>query len=43
MKVRIGGFDIAYERAGRGPPLVFLHGALCDGRVWRQQLSELAD
>lgn len=43
MNVRIGGLDVAYERVGRGPPLVFLHGALCDSRVWRRQLADLAD
>jgi pimeloyl-ACP methyl ester carboxylesterase len=32
-----------YERAGTGPPLVFVHGAVEDGRVWRPQLSALAD
>lgn len=43
MRVRVGEFDIAYQQVGRGPSLVFLHGALCDGRVWRRQLAELAD
>lgn len=43
MDVRVRGLDVAYERAGQGPPLVFLHGALCDSRVWRRQLAGLAD
>jgi pimeloyl-ACP methyl ester carboxylesterase len=41
--VRTGGLEIAYERAGTGPPLVFVHGAVEDGRTWRPQLSALAD
>ena len=41
--VRAGGLRIAYERVGEGPPLVFVHGAAEDGRVWRPQLAALAD
>ena len=37
------GLRIGYERAGDGPPLVLLHGAVSDGRVWRDQLEDLAD
>ena len=37
------GLDIAYERAGHGPPLVFVHGAASDSRLWRPQLDALAD
>jgi pimeloyl-ACP methyl ester carboxylesterase len=37
------GVRIAYERVGVGPPLVFVHGAGEDGRVWRPQLTALAD
>jgi pimeloyl-ACP methyl ester carboxylesterase len=42
-RVDVGGRAIAYRRAGSGPPLVLLHGFLCDSRVWRRQLAELAD
>ena len=41
--VRANGLDIAYQRVGRGPPLVFVHGAGEDSRVWRPQLAALAD
>jgi pimeloyl-ACP methyl ester carboxylesterase len=34
---------VQYRRSGSGPPLVLLHGFLCDSRVWRTQLEELAD
>ena len=43
MTVKVGGLEIAYERAGDGAPLVFLHGALADSRVWRRQLAGLSD
>ena len=38
-----GGLEIAYERVGDGPPLVLVHGAADDGRVWQPQLADLAD
>jgi pimeloyl-ACP methyl ester carboxylesterase len=41
--VRTNGLDIAYERAGEGPLLVFAHGAVEEGRVWRSQLAALSD
>jgi pimeloyl-ACP methyl ester carboxylesterase len=41
--VRAHGLEIAYERVGDGPPLVFVHGAAADRRVWRPQLAALAD
>jgi pimeloyl-ACP methyl ester carboxylesterase len=41
--VRANGLDIAYERVGDGPPLVFVHGTAEDGRVWQPQLAALAD
>ena len=41
--VRTNGLQIAYERRGAGPPLVLVHGAAEDGRVWRPQLAALAD
>ena len=41
--VRANGLEIAYERAGDGPPLVFVHGAASDGRLWQPQLAALAD
>jgi pimeloyl-ACP methyl ester carboxylesterase len=38
-----GGLEIAYERVGAGPPLVFVHGAAEDSRIWQPQLVGLAD
>jgi pimeloyl-ACP methyl ester carboxylesterase len=40
--VRVGELQIAYERVGDGPPLVLLHGILCDRRVWRRQIPALS-
>jgi pimeloyl-ACP methyl ester carboxylesterase len=41
--IEVDGHSVAYRRAGQGPPLVLLHGFLCDSRCWRQQLQMLAD
>ena len=41
--VEAGGLEIAYERVGEGPPLVFVHGAGDDSRIWQPQLDGLAD
>ncbi len=41
--VRANGVEITYERVGHGPPLVLVHGAASDSRIWRPQLAGLAD
>lgn len=42
--VRIdGGLRIAVRRAGEGPAVLLLHGAVSDGREWRAQLDALSD
>ena len=41
--VRASGLEVAYERVGEGTPLVFVHGAALDGRMWQPQLAALAD
>ena len=41
--VQANGLEIAYERAGEGPPLVLVHGGTVDGRMWRPQVVGLAD
>jgi pimeloyl-ACP methyl ester carboxylesterase len=41
--VQANGVEIAYERAGDGPPIVFVHGATSDSRMWHPQLAALAD
>ncbi len=40
---RANGIDLAYQRVGAGPPVVFAHGAAGDSRMWQPQLDALAD
>ncbi len=40
---RANGLEIAYERVGEGPPIVFAHGAATDARMWQPQLAGLSD
>lgn len=41
--IEAAGVEIAYVRVGEGPPLVFVHGAAEDSRIWQPQLAGLAD
>lgn len=42
--IDVEGLRIAYERAGVGPVLVFLHGYVGDGpTTWRRQIEGLCD
>ena len=41
--VQADGLQIAYERIGTGPALVFVHGAAEDSRVWLPQIAALSD
>jgi pimeloyl-ACP methyl ester carboxylesterase len=43
MVADVRGHSIAYQHAGKGSPLVLLHGFLCDSRAWRRQLADLSD
>ncbi len=42
-RAEVNGHSVAYRYAGEGPPLVLLHGFLCDSRCWRRQLADLSD
>lgn len=42
-RVAVAGGALAFRRAGSGPALVLLHGALGDSREWHPQLEGLAD
>jgi pimeloyl-ACP methyl ester carboxylesterase len=42
-RAEVNGYSVAYQDAGKGPPLVLLHGFLCDSRCWRRQLEDLSD
>ena len=41
--VSVRDLRIAFRRRGQGPPLLLVHGAVCDSRVWRVELESLAD
>jgi pimeloyl-ACP methyl ester carboxylesterase len=42
--IEVNGLRIAFERAGEGPPLVFLHGYVGDGQAtWRRQIDGLSN
>lgn len=43
QSVDLGELSVAYRSTGTDPPLVLLHGFLCDSRVWRTQLDDLSD
>jgi len=38
----VNGTDMAYLEVGRGPPLVCVHGSLCDFRIWSAVLGPLS-
>jgi hypothetical protein len=43
--LRVNGYDMAYlevgQQANQGPPLVCVHGSLCDFRIWSAVLGPL--
>lgn len=39
--LRVNGYDMAYLEVGEGPPLVCVHGSLCDFRIWSATLGPL--
>ena len=41
--IEVDGRRIAFRRMGSGPPLLLLHGAVSDSRVWRSPLESFAD
>ena len=41
-RVELGPGPINYLEAGEGPPIVFVHGVLANGRLWEEAASELA-
>jgi pimeloyl-ACP methyl ester carboxylesterase len=42
-KVNIDGINIAYERSGKGSPLILIHGYPLDHTIWKEVVSSLAD
>lgn len=41
QSLRVNGYDMAYLDIGRGPPLICVHGSLCDFRIWSAVLGPL--
>jgi pimeloyl-ACP methyl ester carboxylesterase len=42
--IEVDGYRMGFEQAGQGPPVVLVHGYLCDGgSTWRPQLEGLSD
>ena len=41
--ISANGLRIAYAQVGEGPPLVLVHGAASDSRLWQPQLEGLSD
>ncbi|MBR0874274.1 alpha/beta hydrolase [Bradyrhizobium tropiciagri] len=39
--LHVNGFDMPYLDVGEGPPLVCVHGSLCDFRIWSAVLGPL--
>jgi pimeloyl-ACP methyl ester carboxylesterase len=39
----VNGFDMAYLDVGEGPPLLCIHGSLCDFRIWSSVLGPLSN
>jgi esterase len=40
--VEVNGYDMAYQESGAGAPLVLVHGALSDYRIWASVAPEYA-
>jgi len=41
QSLHVNGYDMAYLEVGRGPPLLCVHGSLCDFRIWSAVLGPL--
>ena len=39
--LHVNGYDMAYLDVGQGPPLLCVHGSLCDFRIWSAVLGPL--
>ena len=37
--LEVHSLRVGYEPAGHGPPLILVHGAGCDSRIWERQFD----
>ncbi|HMR66442.1 MAG TPA: alpha/beta hydrolase, partial [Anaerolineae bacterium] len=42
-QIEVNGASLSYARQGQGPPVLFLHGAVADYRMWDQHRAAIAD
>ena len=42
QEVRLPGGTVRYRERGAGPPVLFVHGLLVNGALWRKVVPELA-
>jgi pimeloyl-ACP methyl ester carboxylesterase len=42
-RVRVGDIELAYRIAGRGKPVILVHGLACGQRMWFHQRRRLSD
>src|SRR2546423_2362502 len=42
-RVRVGDIELAYRIAGRGKPVILIHGLACGQRMWFHQRRRLSD
>jgi esterase len=40
--IEVNGYDMAYQEAGSGAPIILVHGAVTDYRFWSAQVPEFA-
>ena len=40
-KIKLNGIELAYERRGKGVPLVLIHGYPLDHSIWNETISQL--
>ena len=38
VKIEVSGGELAYETAGTGPPVLFVHSVIADGRMWDREV-----
>ena len=41
-RVSANGTELSYSEAGRGEPVIFVHGGLQDYRMWAEHLPKLS-